>query len=59
MIVLDAIHWIKQAWEEVHANSITNYFHHYGVFPSQGDERQGDPFVDFDDKQDPDMANLK
>lgn len=56
--VLDAIRWIKQAWEDVSTKTITNCFHHCGAFPSQEDEDQGDPFADLDDMQDPDIANL-
>ena len=56
--VLDAIRWIKQAWEDVSTKTITNCFHHCGAFPSQEDEDQGDPFADLDDTQDPDIANL-
>ncbi len=55
MDVLQAIQWMKQAWEDVSAATISNYFRHYGAIPDK-DEYQSDPFADLDAAQS--IANL-
>ena len=56
--VLDAIPWIKHAWEDVSPTTIANCFHHCGAIPKEGEEDQADPFADLEDSQDADMARL-
>ena len=37
--VLDAIRWIKQAWEDVSATTISNCFRHCGAVPKESEEQ--------------------
>lgn len=45
-----AIRRVKQAWEAVKAETITNCFKHCGCYPADGDSLE-DPFADLDEQQ--------
>lgn len=55
--VLQAIWWIKQAWELVSATTIKNCFKHCSALPTECEEELADPFSDLD-TQECDVTNL-